>query len=249
MRSALPQPLLARHARRVQRCRSLRVAALQSTLPPSSQSSAGAARPRSEWSDEALTFELCSGDARLVVGTDGSLALFRGDAAAPSAVGRVVIPWFVARNGAKASVATEEGVSGALELNWGENARLRVTSTEERSGEAGWDKVRRRVALRVAQPPPAVRSSCIAWPPRTSSSVPRRRSAWRGSSYCTRVHLSRVRSASPAPPGPPRRLPARLFRPPAARPRPPARHGGAGAGAGPLGRVVRLPRVRAVEQL
>jgi len=94
------------------------------------------------------TYELRSGAARLVVGTDGSLALFRGDAAAPTLLARAVIPWFVARHGA--AVADPSAPEGELELRWGDSARLRVASCL--GGGFGWDGVRTFRPFRASSP-------------------------------------------------------------------------------------------------
>lgn len=90
------------------------------------------AQPRRPRPDEEppASFELLSGDARLVVGTDGSLVLFQSDSARPSARARAIVPWFVARHGATAQLAQPGSPQeGLLELRWGDLARLRVTAT------------------------------------------------------------------------------------------------------------------------
>ena len=127
--------------------------ALGQVLPPSPTP----ATDRLALDGPVATFELLSGAARLVVGTDGSLALFRGDAAAPALLARAVIPWFVARTGAAFAV-TEPGTDGGvLELRWGDNARLRVTASDNaQTPRLGWGAVR--------TPPPSAPHFQPGWP-------------------------------------------------------------------------------------
>ena len=91
------------------------------------------------------THELLSGSARLLVGTDGSLVLFRADKPdQPSVQGRAVLPWFLARQGAVATRADGDEGSESLELRWGNSAVLRVTPVGEESHSQGgpWTRVR-----------------------------------------------------------------------------------------------------------
>jgi hypothetical protein len=107
------------------------------------------------------THELLSGSARLLVGTDGSLVLWRTDKPdQPSVQGHAVLPWFLARQGAVATRADAEEGSDSLELRWGNSAVLRVTPVGqgERSRQGLWTQVRRFFAAGLAldqlRPPP-----------------------------------------------------------------------------------------------
>ena len=100
------------------------------------------------------THELLSGSARLLVGTDGSLVLFRTDKPdQPSVQGRAVLPWFLARQGAVATRAEAEEGSDSLELRWGNSAMLRVTPVGEggRSSQGPWTQVRAFCWWRLAR--------------------------------------------------------------------------------------------------
>jgi hypothetical protein len=101
--------------------------------------------------------ELRSGAARLLVRTDGTLVLLRDEAV--TATGRAVVPWFVARQGARATVTNAAAGSGRLEMRWGDNAVLRITATSHPEKPAlSWDQVRGPGALVHAQHAPQHRS-------------------------------------------------------------------------------------------
>jgi len=91
-------------------------------------------------------YELRSGAARLLVRTDGTLVLLREEAV--TATGRAVVPWFVARQGARATVTNAAAASGRLEMRWGDNAVLRITATSHPEKPAlSWDQARAPHAL------------------------------------------------------------------------------------------------------
>jgi hypothetical protein len=125
---------------------------------PGGGSDARPARPRVTPGVEQppQQYELRSGDARLLVRTDGTLVLLRGDDLAPAATGRAVVPWFVARQGARATVTNAAAASGRLEMRWGDGAVLRITATSHPDKPPlSWDQAR--------PPRSAARCTRAAW--------------------------------------------------------------------------------------
>jgi hypothetical protein len=116
-------------------------------------------------------YELRSGAARLLVGTDGALELFRGDAATSTARGRAVVPSFVTRFAGAVAVARPGASAGRVELYWGDAAVLRVVAQADADKPPLlWDAVRccgcgARASLHCS-------ALCTRCPPRLRSHAP-----------------------------------------------------------------------------